>query len=180
MLLRFCLLQFIILLLVISPYALAQYSLDEREYFDGKLSVQTPAPFLEASQALIKQRFVDEATRPQIILTDKDERVLMSMSLVPNQGDRQTLIHFFRDIKNAIRESYPEHQFLKTDVIRNRTLAIVEVLLPNQDGEMLYNMMAFSYVGEDFFSFNFSTPADEIAKWQNTAREIAENIKVAK
>jgi hypothetical protein len=38
--------------------------------------------------------------------------------------------------------------------------------------------MSFRYVGNDFFFLNFTAPAEDIAMWQDTAREIAYNVKV--
>lgn len=152
------------------------FVLEDKIFFE-QLIVQVPSNFDKASDEMIEQRYVDEATRPQIILTDPKEEVLLSMSMAKNTGDRKTVIHLYRAIKNAIREQYPDHQFLKTDVIRNRTLAIIEVLIPNQDGEMLYTVMSFKYVGDQFFSLNFTVPQENAQKWRNTAMEIAENVK---
>ena len=163
---------------VFSLSSKAAAPLEDRYFFDDSVIIRVPQNFNKAPQELIETRFTDENNRPEFVLTDSDQLATLALSIADNVGDRETIIHFYRDIKNSIRAQHPKHQFLKTDVIRNRTLAIVEVIMPNSEGNEVYNMMAFRYVGERFFFLNFSCPKEEMDKWQNTAREIAETVKV--
>ncbi|MDX1950352.1 MAG: hypothetical protein SFT90_07665 [Rickettsiales bacterium] len=164
-------------LVILIPFLSKAAGLRENLFFENKVSVLIPNDFYEADIKSVAERFPDEANRPQIVLTDADGVALVSMSLVKNVGDRQTIIHFFRDIKENLRASYPEHRIITSDVIRGRTLAFVEVLIPNQQGEMMYNVMAFRYIGDSFFSFNFSCPKDDMQKYQDNFREVAKSIK---
>ena len=126
----------LILTLIIAGEVKAQgnFSLNEILYFDDKVKVLVPTTFLSASPEIVEERFPDEANRPKIILTDQNEQAFLALNYAKNDGDRKTIIHFYRFIKNSIRENNPDHRFLKTDVIRNRTLAIIEVIIPNVDG----------------------------------------------
>jgi hypothetical protein len=161
-----------------STQTFGGYALNPQFFFDNKVSVLVPSSFFPAETALINQRFGNGANAPKIVLTDKTSRPLIALNFAPNTGDRESIIHFYRDMKNDMREQFPTARFLKTDVIRNRTLAIIEVILPDKDGKNIYNMMAFRYVDYNFFFFNFSCPEEDMAMWQNSAREMAENIKV--
>ena len=161
-----------------SQVSALPYALNPQRFFGNTVTVQIPSTFVNASEQLMKANYPDEKNYPKIVMTDNSERPLLALNITPNEGVRDTIIHFFRDIKNDLRTKYPTSRFLKTDVIRNRTLAIVEVVLPNKDGVNIYNMMAFRYVGENFFFLNFSCPEEDMGQWQNTAREIAETIRV--
>jgi hypothetical protein len=155
------------------------FVLDEKPYFGNSVSVLTPSTFKDADAKFISEKFPDKGDNlPKIVMTDGSKRAILSMNIAQNVGDRESIIHFYRDIKNDIRAQYPTSRFLKTDVIRGRSLGIIEVILPNKDSQNIYNMMAFRYVGEKFFMFNFTCPEEDMPKWQNTAREIAENVKV--
>jgi len=154
------------------------YQLIEQGVFKNRVSVPIPSNFENATEAFIKEKFPDPATYPKIVLTDKTKRAILSMNLTPNQGDRESIVRFFRDVKNDIRTRYPSSLFLQSDVIKNHTLALIEVVLPNKDGKKLYNVMAFRYVGDDFFFLNFTCPEEDMLLWQDTAREIAQNIKL--
>lgn len=154
------------------------YALNPQKFFGNSVEVMVPSTFVTADDLLIQEKFPDKDNYPKIVLTDNSKRPLLSMNITQSDGQSQTIIHFFRDIKNDIRTKYPTSRFLKTDVIRNRTLAIIEVILPNKDGQNLYNMMAMRYVGDKFFFLNFSCPEEDMAQWQDSAREIAENIKI--
>ncbi len=154
------------------------YVLNAQPFFGNQVVVSVPSTFISADDALIKSQYPDADNLPKVVLTDNTKRPLLALNLSRNAGDREDIVHFFRDVKNDIRTKYPTSRFLKTDVVRNRTLAIIEVVLPNKDGQSLYNMMAFRYVGEKFFFLNFSCPEEDMNLWQNTAREIAENVKI--
>jgi len=157
--------------------SLGGYALNPQFFFDNQISVLVPSSFFKAETALVNQRFGNGPNAPKVVLTDKTSRPLIALNMAPNSGDRESIIHFYRDIKNDIREQFPTARFLKTDVIRNRTLAVIEVIMPDKDGKSIYNMMAFKYVGEQFFFFNFSCPEEDMGMWQNSAREMAENVK---
>jgi len=174
----------LLFIIAIAPAAFAQnkadipYTLQPRTFFENQVSLPVPTSFAPAEESLVKTLYPDEKNRPKIILTDKTDHPLLALNIAPNTGDRETLVKFYRDTKNDLREKYPSQQFLRSDVIHGRTLAVIEVILPNSAGQKVYNMMAFSYVGKNFFFFNFSCPEEDMPKWQNTAREMAENIKV--
>lgn len=172
-----------ILFLLVSIIPLAAFSqgyvLDKETIFNDQVEVMIPTNFFLADDELIEARYPDEATRPDIIYTDETETALLSLSMVENSGEkRDTIVKLYKLIKDDIRGNYPTHRFLKTDVIRHRRLGNIEVILPNPEGETLYNMMGFMYVEDQFFSFNFSCPEEDMEKWQNMAREIAENLKL--
>jgi hypothetical protein len=169
-----------LLIIVVSISSLADNSLVDRIFFDNSVRVAIPMNFMESRPEFIEQKFPNEENRPKIIFNSPDGLAIISLNMVENKGDRQSIVHFFRDIKNDIRNNYPEHRFLKTDVIRNHSLAIVEVIFPNSEGKNMYNMMAFRYVGTKFFFFNFTCPEEESEKYQNLARDIAENISLFK
>lgn len=154
------------------------YALNPQFFFDNQISVLVPSSFFKAEIALVNQRFGNGPNAPKVVLTDRTSRPLIALNMVTNSGDRDDIIHFYRDIKNDIREQFPTSRFLKTDVIRNRTLAIIEVIMPDKDGNKIYNMMAFKYVSDQFFFFNFSCPEEDMGIWQNSAREMADNIKI--
>ena len=160
-----------------QSYGLA---LNPQKFFGNVVSVQIPSTFVNADNTFIEEKFPDKENYPKVVMTDFSKRPILSLNITYNADPkrRQTILHFFRDIKNDIRTKYPSSRFLKTDVIRNRTLAIIEVVLPNKDGQSLYNMMAFRYVGDQFFFMNFSCPEEDMAQWQDMAREIAETVKV--
>lgn len=161
-----------------SAQSFGGYALNPQFFFDNKVSVLVPSSFFPAETAIINQRFGNGVNAPKIVLTDKTSRPLIALNFSANTGDRDDIIHFYRDMKNDLREQFPTVRFLKTDVIRNRTLAIIEAILPDKDGNKIYNMMAFRYVNDNFFFFNFSCPEEDMGMWQNSAREMAENIKV--
>ena len=161
-----------------SQTARLPYALNAQKFFGNSVTVQIPSTFVNADDKLIKEKYPDSAAYPKAVFTDNTKRPLLALNIIDNSGDREDIIHFFRDIKNDIRTQYPTSRFLKTDVVRNRSLAIIEVVLPNKDGANLYNMMAFRYVGNNFFFLNFSCPEEDMALWQDTAREIAENVRV--
>ncbi len=169
--------RYLLIIILLFPQISYSANLRENIFFDKKISILIPNNFYEADIKDVESRFPDEANRPKIVLTDADGVALISMNLVKNIGDRQTIIHFFRDVKEGLRANYPEHRIITSDVIRNRTLAFVEVLLPNQSGDMLYNVMAFRYIGDEFFSFNFSCPKDDMVKYQDDIREAVKSIK---
>lgn len=169
------------ILLIAEKSPANNFVLQEETFFNDEVKVMIPTNFFIANEKIVNQRYPDDSTRPQIIYSDESEKTLLSLNISENSGNkRDTIVKLYKLVKDDIRANYPDHKFLKTDVIRNRTLANIEVILPNSDGKMIYNMMAFRYVGGKFFAFNFSCPEREIPKWRNTAREIAENIKINK
>lgn len=155
------------------PYALAP-----QKFFGNTVSVQMPSTFVAADQNFIAEKYPDPANYPKYVFTDNTKRPMLALNITSNVGDRQSIVHFFRDMKADLQKAYPTARYLRTDVIRNRTLAIIEVILPNKEGKNIYNMMAFRYVGENFFFLNFSCPQEDIGRWQDTARNIAENVKI--
>ncbi len=154
------------------------YELNDQNFFNNQITIQVPSTFSSASRDQIMENYPDPKNYPKVVLTDRSKRPMLALNITQNVGDRQDIIHMFRDIKNDIRYNFPSARFLRTDVIRNRTLAIIEVVMPNHQGENVYNMMAFKYVGSQFFFLNFSCPEDDMGTWQDTAREIAETIKI--
>ncbi len=170
--------KFLLALFFLFPAVCLAQNLKEQLFFDNSVSVLIPENFTPADENSIISRFPDEANRPKVVLTDEEGLALISLNIAENTGDRQTIIHFFRDVKDSLRKTYPEHRIITSDVIRNRTLAYIEVLLPNEEGKMLYNMMGFRYVDKKFFSFNFSCPEDIMKKYQDTVREMVKDIKV--
>ncbi len=155
------------------PYALAP-----QRFFGNSVSVQIPSTFVAADQNFIAEKYPDPANYPKYVFTDNTKRPMLALNLTSNVGDRESIIHFFRDMKNDLMKAYPTARFIRSDVIRNRTLAVIEVILPNKNGDNLYNMMAFRYVGNNFFFLNFTCPQADLGIWQDTARNIAENVKV--
>ncbi|HCR86320.1 MAG TPA: hypothetical protein DIV86_06540 [Alphaproteobacteria bacterium] len=170
---------FIFLLIYFVGFdASANNAINYRRFFDDSVQVGIPENFEPMPEAEAIQRFPDQVNRPKHIFMSPDGLATISLNMAANYGDRQTIIHFFRDIKNDIRANYPDSRFLKTDVIRNRSLALVEYTASNPSGDVLYNMMAFRYVGDNFFFFNFTCPEKEMEKYQQTAREIAQDIEL--
>lgn len=167
-----------LLLLILTPTICFAQELKEQLFFENSVAVQIPSNFAPVNEESAKVRFPDEATRPQLIYTDDEGLATIAMSMVPKAPEVKTIIHFFTDVKNDLRTNHPEHRVITSDVIRNRTLAFIEVMLPNQDGEMLYNMMGFRYIGSKLFTFNFSCPEQEMNKYQDTARDIVKNIRM--
>ena len=156
------------------------FQLDTQAFFDNKISLLIPSSFVQADNNFKAQKFPDRAVFPKLVLTDVTKRPIISLDMASNTGDRTDLVRFYRDIKNDIRSKFPSSRFLQSDVIKNRTLAIIEVIMPNNEGKNLYNLMAFRYVDNEFFFFNFSCPEEDINDWQDTAREISQSIKTLK
>lgn len=164
-------------ILFFASNSFAEEMVNYRKFFDDSVMVGIPNDFTQASEATIDERFPDPINRPKIVFTSPDGLAIISLNMAENQGNRQSIIHFFRDIKNGIRENYPDNRFLKTDVIRGRSLALIEYTATSPSDQKLYNMMAFRYIGKNFFFFNFSCPVDEMDKYQATARDIAQDIE---
>ena len=177
---RFLSVALLAAVIFINVNASAQVALIEKKFFENSLSVLIPSSFKKASMELIEQRYPDANTYPKIVLTNETEEVTLAINITENSGDRESIIHFYRDMKAELAERYPKIRYLKTDVIRNRTLANIEFIVPNKDGENIYNMMAFRYVGKRFAMVNFSAPVKLMSYWQSSARDIAENVKVVR
>lgn len=171
---------FLAILLFPTLVFAANGGLIERIFFNNKVKIAIPENFIKAEDSFINERFPGSENRPKIIYRSEDGLATIALNMTKNSGDRQSIYHFFRDVKQSIRDNYPEHRFLKTDVIRNRSLAIVEATFPNPGGQIVYNMMAFRYIDDSFFFFNFSCPENEMGQYQHLARDIAENIKLFK
>ncbi len=167
-----------LLLFLLMPSVCFAQALEEKLFFENSVAVQIPSNFAPASDESVNIRFPDETTRPALVYTDDEGFATIAMSIVPKAPEVKTIIHFFTDIKNDLRTSHPEHRVITSDVIRNRTLAFIEVMLPNGEGRMLYNMMGFRYIGDKLFTFNLSCPEDEMNKYQDTARDIVKNIRM--
>lgn len=169
-----------LILTLIANSSFAQgFILNEEKFFNDEIKVLIPSNFIFADDKLILEKYGNGEQVPKIIYTDNSKRALLSLNMVKNDGNRDTIVKLYKLVKDDIRSKYPgKHKFLKTDVIRNRRLANIEVILPNNEGDMIYNMMAFIYVGTKFVSLNFSCPQEDIEKWQNTAQEIAKNLKM--
>ena len=150
----------------ISEAALIPFVLNPQNFFDNSVKALVPSTFKYADADFIKEKFPNKAQNtPKVVMTDGTKRAILALNITQNTGDRQSIVHFFRDVKNDIRTQYPTSHFLKTDVLHGRSLGFVEVILPNQDGENIYNMMAFRYVGDKFFFLNFTCPEEDMAKW---------------
>jgi hypothetical protein len=129
------------------------YALNKQNFFDNQVTVSIPSNFVPADDQLVRSQYPDSKNLPKVVLTDNTKRPLLALNLTPNYGDRQDIVH-------------------------GRTVAIMEVVIPNKDGANLYNMMAFRYIGNNFFFLNFTCPEEDMGLWQDTAREIAENVKI--
>lgn len=154
------------------------YALNQQRFFENQVTLLIPSTFVNADEELIKAQYPDAANLPKVVLSDSSKRPLLAINLAPKYNDGQDLVHFFRDIKNDLQTKFPKARFLRADVIKARSLGIIEIVLPNKDGKNLYNMMAFRYVGNNFLFVNFTCPEEDMPTWQDSARMIAENIKV--
>lgn len=133
--------------------------------------------------SVIETRYSDGKNRPKFVFAPVDDySVNLSLNLVSNQnGDRDSLIKFFRDVKNGLRAQYPNDvEFMRSDVNNASQTAFIEFIMPDRQKDKFYNLMFFAYVGSDFFFMNFSCPKAEMDKWQKTAWSIVESFKAKK
>lgn len=165
-------------IILVNSNAFAEAPLNYQKFFGNSIQVGIPSDFIEMDATTAAQRYPDSQNRPKKIFMSQDGAATIALNFTPNQGDRQSIIHFFRDIKNDIRANYPDNRFLMTDVIRNRSLALIEYTATSPAGDKLYNFMAFRYVGDNFFFFNFTCPEGQMDKYQQTAREITQDIEL--
>jgi hypothetical protein len=163
-----------------APQDASSTLLNQTSFFDNKISITYPAAFKPLPENYIENRYTDPANRPKFVFAPADDfTVNLALNMTPNpNGDRESIIKFFRDIKNGLRAQYPNDvEFMKNDVDNKAQTAVIEFIMPNSQKEKFYNLMFFAYVDSEFFFLNFSCPKSEIDKWQKTAWSIVDSFK---
>jgi hypothetical protein len=157
--------------------------LQQVTFFDGLIKVTYPAAFKQIPRNILETRYPDAANRPKIVMAPGDNyNVNFALNLTANEkGDRGSILRFFRDIKQSLRDQYPnEVEFMSNDVENSTSTGYLEVILPNSQRQKIYNLMYFGYIDANFFFMNFSCPVDDMDKWQKTAWAIKESVKLRK
>ena len=183
------LLAFAITLAISSPI-FSQNDL-QRIKVTKSISMKVPTAFIPMSEAEMRNKYVAYRI-PIAMFTLQDQQVDLSVNRnsSPWTGDDLSILKDF--YKANIQNLFSEVDFIQEEIktISNREFAVFEFTskVANEDNSLSlnttpiskYTYIMYTFYQDSIFLFHFNCKASQKAKWQQTAQEIMESVRIDK
>ncbi len=170
-----------------SHFTIAQQVLKKTE-INKDITVDLPESFILMSRAERINKYVSSG-EPLVMYTSKDRNIDFGVNLT-NMGwasdDLELLKQFYI---SGIRNLYTEVEFFQQEVreINGRDFIVLEFVSKVTDEDNVfggsgstskYTYIQYTLLNNQVMLFNFSAPAFFRDRWQQTARQMMESVKI--
>jgi hypothetical protein len=154
-----------------------------------EITVQLPADFSRMTDDDLAKKYFTYR-KPTAMYTNPDRLVDFGLNITETRWRQEDLPLLQKFYKSGIAKMYTNVNFIQDTIntFNNRDFVVFEFVSELKDDESnslqrgsivkQYSYMLYTVVDNRVHVFNFTCPAQIKAKWQDTAREIMQTIKI--
>ncbi|NEW09793.1 hypothetical protein GK047_28135 [Paenibacillus sp. SYP-B3998] len=156
------------------------YEFEEQAFFDEKLKVYMPKDFDDMPEQQRKLKYPYEQ-RPQIIKSDETGAINITLSLIDQELDDESVKELTDGMKALIKRANPLHVFYTDGIeqVNDKPIGFFEFKSSALD-EFLYTIMfMFEFEGETILG-TFCCPYREYGNWREIAFQVIRTVSIVK
>jgi hypothetical protein len=164
--------------LILLSASKSTVELEAKSFFKDQVELKIPTDFTLMTQEMMEMKYPSEQ-RPTLVYTDETGGINVALNLTPSKASQELLPQYLESLIQTFKNVHPYANWKGNGIseINGRNVGFMALITPAVDTE-IYNLIFFTDVDGKLLFCSFNCTKKSIKKWEVTAKEIMNSLKV--
>ncbi len=167
-----------LLIIPLLSMTIGKIELKVKSLLSDKVELKIPTEFDIMSKELIELKYPSER-RPTLVYSNESGGINIGLNLTENKASQELIELYVENFVSAFKNKYPSAEWKDSGakIINGKNVGFLKLITPAIDTK-IYNVLFFTDLEGKLLLCTFNCTEKSITKWETTADEIMNSLKI--